>query len=245
MSVRMMALVWELNLPDSEKLVLLALADCANDEGYCWPSIETLKKKCSKSERTVQNCIRTLCVKGHLTQKPGAHKSYDYVVHPIVRFASDTPAAAAPRKACTPQPLPDTPAAAAPKPLRTIKGSEAKASSLWHALPVGWIPVRQLSPNTQGMVENWPPGALAAELESFRAWAANAKPEKGKGLKKDWDDAFGNWIRSAHRDRYSRIVRMERHRTNPLTELYRATMQPEDTPDGNGAWVSLPPAQHG
>src|SRR4051794_39682647 len=112
MSIRMMSLVWELDLPDSEKLVLLALADCANDEGDCWPSVATLTKKCSKSERTVQNCIRTLCVKGHLTQKPGPHKSWDYVVHPIVRLASDTPAAAAPRNGCTPQGLHLTPAAA-------------------------------------------------------------------------------------------------------------------------------------
>jgi hypothetical protein len=33
MSVRLMAAVWRLDLPATDKLVLLALADAANDEG--------------------------------------------------------------------------------------------------------------------------------------------------------------------------------------------------------------------
>jgi hypothetical protein len=116
----------------------------------------------------------------------------------------------------------------------------------FHALPPGWIPSRPLSPNTQTMVENWPPGALSAELESFKAWAANAEPKKGKGLKKDWDDAFGNWIRREHRDRYSKVVSLRGDRpSNPLTLLYRSTMQPEDSPDGDGARLSLPSANLG
>ena len=51
MSVRLMTEVWAVSLPDSEKLVLLALADCANDEGLCWPSMATLARKCSNSEK--------------------------------------------------------------------------------------------------------------------------------------------------------------------------------------------------
>jgi hypothetical protein len=119
MSVRMMTLVWELQLADSEKLVLLALADWANDEGLCWPSIDTLAKKCSKSERTIQACIRSLCSKGHLTQKRGTHKTPDYIVHPIVRFAD-------PRSGCTPQSL--HPAAAAPDPRSPCTPTPAAAA---------------------------------------------------------------------------------------------------------------------
>ncbi|MBK6707558.1 MAG: helix-turn-helix domain-containing protein [Sphingomonadales bacterium] len=44
MSIQIMTVVWELDLPDSEKLALLALADNANDEGYCWPSMATLAR---------------------------------------------------------------------------------------------------------------------------------------------------------------------------------------------------------
>jgi hypothetical protein len=129
--------------------------------------------------------------------------------------------------------------------------SEAKASSpktraskiTWLALPLDWVPTRALSPNTQTMVENWPPGAFEAELESFRAWAANAKPEKGKGLKKDWDDAFGNWIRSAHRDKYSRLGSIQRPRTNPLSDIYRTILDEEarqpGAEDHHGTRLSL------
>jgi hypothetical protein len=134
-------------------------------------------------------------------------------------------------------------------------GSEAKASSPksakqseWHSLPVDWVPTRQLSQNTLAMVENWPPGAFASELESFRSWAGNAEPKKGKGLKKDWDDAFGNWIRTAHRDRYARIVRLERPRTNPLSEQYRAICEAASSAgheDFDGAGPALPAPRYG
>jgi hypothetical protein len=35
------------------KLVLMALADSADEQGVCWPSIRTLAKKCTVSTRTV------------------------------------------------------------------------------------------------------------------------------------------------------------------------------------------------
>jgi hypothetical protein len=40
-----------------EKLVLLALADCANDEGRCWPSASTLARKTGEGERTVRRAV--------------------------------------------------------------------------------------------------------------------------------------------------------------------------------------------
>jgi hypothetical protein len=44
----------------NELLVLLALADIADDNGECWPSIAHLAKKCRVSSRTVQRSIRAL-----------------------------------------------------------------------------------------------------------------------------------------------------------------------------------------
>lgn len=136
----MMSLVWELTLPDSEKLVLLALADCADDEGVCWPSIATLARKCTKSERTVQCCIRSLEQRGHLGRKEIAGKGCRYLVHPIVMFG--TPAVPAPRRDCTPaedspvqplhqppQRLHPTPAAAAPKPSKNHQEPSDLSSS--------------------------------------------------------------------------------------------------------------------
>ena len=42
MSTRIMALCWPLQMRPPAKAVLVSLADMANDEGYCWPTIERL-----------------------------------------------------------------------------------------------------------------------------------------------------------------------------------------------------------
>lgn len=57
----MMSRVWDTKTSShTQKLVLLALADNANDEGVCWPSITTLSKKCELSRRAVMSQIKLL-----------------------------------------------------------------------------------------------------------------------------------------------------------------------------------------
>ena len=84
MSVKLMTIVWEelLELDSTHTLVLLAVADNANDEGACWPSIATLARKTRLHERTVQRALKTLEDAGHLSRfdKPGG--SSDFWVHP-------------------------------------------------------------------------------------------------------------------------------------------------------------------
>lgn len=48
----------------SLKLVLIALADAADDQGVCWPSVSTLARKCTVSTRTVQRSLRALIDRG-------------------------------------------------------------------------------------------------------------------------------------------------------------------------------------
>src|SRR3982751_4049948 len=96
-----MSAVWDLELPDSDKIVLLALADCANDEGHCWPSVASLVRKCSKSERTIQASIKRLVDEGLLVRREVIGKGCNYTVLP------KRPATAAPRSN-------DAPAASAP-----------------------------------------------------------------------------------------------------------------------------------
>lgn len=56
-----MTAVWDReDLSSTQKLVLLALADWANDEGLCWPSIDRVAKKSSLKKRAVQLAIRSL-----------------------------------------------------------------------------------------------------------------------------------------------------------------------------------------
>ena len=73
----------------SALLVLLALADNANDEGVCWPSIATLARKCVLSERQVQRMLRSLETRGLVRteerkDEKGEHHSNVYTVLDVV-----------------------------------------------------------------------------------------------------------------------------------------------------------------
>jgi hypothetical protein len=61
MSIKLMSAVWERSdISSTQKLVLLALADWANDDGLCWPSIDRLAQKTGMAGRSVQRIIRDL-----------------------------------------------------------------------------------------------------------------------------------------------------------------------------------------
>ncbi|MGH9090199.1 MAG: helix-turn-helix domain-containing protein [Acidimicrobiales bacterium] len=92
MSVRVMTDVWSWSQATGTTfLVLLALADVADDQGECWPSIAHLARKCRVSERTVQRCVRDLedigevvvVVGGGRASTPGGTRSnrYRIVIH--------------------------------------------------------------------------------------------------------------------------------------------------------------------
>jgi hypothetical protein len=65
----MMALVWELPLPPTQKFVLMAIADEANDDGYCFPSQGRLAEKCSINERSVRRMIGVSVAEGYVVVK--------------------------------------------------------------------------------------------------------------------------------------------------------------------------------
>ena len=58
---------WYQELKPVPKLVLMALADAANDQGTCWPSVATISAKVGVSTRTVQRVIQTLIRRELLT----------------------------------------------------------------------------------------------------------------------------------------------------------------------------------
>jgi len=67
-SVRASTWAWSLEeVMGSEALVLLALADQANDEGLCWPSQEKLAPKARQSVSTLRRSLRSLEKMGLLT----------------------------------------------------------------------------------------------------------------------------------------------------------------------------------
>jgi hypothetical protein len=87
MSIRIMNLVWNADFDShSKKLVLLALADNANDEGHCWPSISTIAKKASVSERWVSTCIMELSKSGWIDIFKRRGNSNYYRITPPTHF---------------------------------------------------------------------------------------------------------------------------------------------------------------
>lgn len=65
MSIQMITDCWKLDLDKGEQLVLLALADHANDDGITWPGIERIAAKCGYTERGIRKVINEqLCEKG-------------------------------------------------------------------------------------------------------------------------------------------------------------------------------------
>lgn len=61
MSIKIMTWVFDESPTEgAERLVLLALADNANDEGYCWPSLATIARKSGIDRRSTIRLIKKL-----------------------------------------------------------------------------------------------------------------------------------------------------------------------------------------
>lgn len=72
MSIKILSLAWECDIEDrSDLLVFLALADFANDEGECWPSMRRVAEKARVTERGAQKIVRRLEAGGWLTIEAG------------------------------------------------------------------------------------------------------------------------------------------------------------------------------
>jgi DNA-binding transcriptional ArsR family regulator len=98
--------VWKLKLQAPRKMVLLALADNANDEGTdCWPSIGKLVEKCSMSERAVQGHLSALEEDGYIRRHERLGRSNKFTIHvdrirhellQKIKALEDTPAESSP-----------------------------------------------------------------------------------------------------------------------------------------------------
>ena len=65
---------WEQKLKPTPKLILMALADAANDFGVCWPSVSTVATKCCVSIRTVRRVMQLLVDRKLLLSEPRYRK---------------------------------------------------------------------------------------------------------------------------------------------------------------------------
>jgi len=181
----------------TDKLVLLALADCANDEGHCWPSIATIARKSGVSERSVQRAIRHAEMVKLIKRDEVIGRGCNY------RFL--------PRQAVTPDnvspatnetPTPDT---VSPKPSGTTipkkdkpsLGKRPRKQAPEVELPDDWQP-QPFGTETQcrAIEDGWPPGERIIQLEHFRAHHT-----RNGDRFRDWQAAWRTWVLNSRKFR--------------------------------------------
>jgi hypothetical protein len=137
LSTIIMSACWPLQgMSGPQKAVLISLADNANDEGVCWPSVARIAQRTCLGERTVQTAIKWLTQVGLLEIRERMGRSTVYTLtaasyappqemHPATdappppQLTTETPAAAAPRTVIEPS--------SEPSPLGDGSKSEAMA----------------------------------------------------------------------------------------------------------------------
>lgn len=207
-----MALCWPLQMPPTPKSVLISLADNANDQGHCWPSIATIAERTCFSERAVQGAIKWLQEYGLLTADRSNGRHTRYWLTPS-EFAGD------PRISCTPQEVHPAGGASVPpqevrqppqmprqppqevpsnhqEPKRTVRSNRKKEANVPDVIVPDWLPADAWS--------NWvthrhsirkPLSDLAAklcidELESLRSNGFDPKKIINTSILNGWQGLF-------------------------------------------------------
>lgn len=122
MSISAMCWAWRQAVSSTETLVLLALADYADEWGVCWPSIGTLETKTKLSDRSIQRSIRRLVKAGALSilaEGGGCRKSTRYRLNLDAEAVAEPEVAEETPPQCHPSAQAETPPQCHPSPDET------------------------------------------------------------------------------------------------------------------------------
>lgn len=120
--------VWNLTVGDPQaKLLLLKLADYANDKGKCWPSISTLSRETELSESTIYRKLGELESANLISRSRGINQVF-YTLNPCHSDTpnpcqADTPVTVTPLSGCE-----KTPVRVTVTKKRTIKNLKSRGS---------------------------------------------------------------------------------------------------------------------
>jgi len=101
LSIRYLNAVWDLEIPPSQKMVALVLADHADEHGRSFPSVARMMRMSSMSDRTCQRSIQWLEDNGYLVREMRSGKSTVYRLTPD-RVSPLPPTQCHPRQSDTP-----------------------------------------------------------------------------------------------------------------------------------------------
>ena len=158
-----MSAVFNAALPCAQKMVLVVIADRANDEGEgCWYSVATIATKSGMSPRAVQVQIQKLAAAGYLKRQERPGRSCHWFIDPR-RLCAPEVGETAPT---TPADSAYPPANGAPDPFLILKPLEANASSPvdLHRLTTPTLLPRASGTGRKPLPDDWQPGPLPATL---------------------------------------------------------------------------------
>lgn len=211
MSTIIMSACWPLQgMSPAQKSVLVSLADNANDEGVCWPSIAKISERTCLSERSVQNAIKWLAGAGILTVQERPGRSSYFILTPAAYAPPQEvrPAGAAPPP---PQELHPTPAGAAPRTViePSIEPTTKSRGRKGNRLPADWTLPEEWKKWALDERKDWSEADAQKVSEAFRDfWVA--KPGAG-AVKLDWFATWRNWVRNERRGHFSQAKQASRH----------------------------------
>lgn len=218
MSVRLIADVLEKvhDVTSGQKLLLICLANYANDQGECWPSISSLATQADVTPRHVSGMLHDLAKLGYVTirEQSGKSNSYTIRVAQPTNHSSGVPTKqSSPPKSTsplnhssgdprTPVPPPTNPSSGVPtnpsssKPsYRTVNEQSSEPSGKARAKKATQLPddfVVTIEMESWAIKEGISAAVIAPETEKFRDY------HRAKGsVMKDWAAAWRNWMRNS------------------------------------------------
>lgn len=182
MSIKLMSLAWDADLPLAEKAVLLCLCDHANDDGDCWPSMARIARRSSMSERTAQRAIKGLRERGILSWDDAPGRPHRFAIDPrrIVTPDNLSPLTNTTQPPTLCHPTPDT---VSPEPSITIKE------------PSNDMPAEADDFTFDDFVESWNAVAVEAGLPALKALSKGRRAAFRQRKREfpdiaDWQAAF-------------------------------------------------------
>ena len=206
MSTSVMSACWPLKMPPTQKAVLISLADNANDDGHCWPSINTICDRTCFGRTAVIDAIKWLEAEGYVTanRENGRHTTYLVRANPSAKRTG--PGNKPVRQTDTPVRQPD---GTSPPPGR----DQSASRTLTVMNRQGTVKEPSLARDARPKASKRCPDDFEVTAE-LRQWASRETPGVDVEFETaamrdyayakahvDWPAAWRNWMRTAYRKR--------------------------------------------
>jgi len=222
MSIKIQSECWKIKLPPTQKLVLICLSEFADDNGRCYPSVDTIAERTGLNSRSVRRAISEIEKAGILTRSFCTGKRTDYIINPCHSVTPDTVSplteSTLPLTLC---PIPLTESTLTPDRGVNITTINHQEPSLTIEPPAKAVAVRESS-GTRLPVDWFLPDYWIDDAEEIGLTRIDAINESivfrdywvgvagAKGRKADWRATWRNWARRSLANKSRNMSHAER-----------------------------------